>query len=153
MLDELKWMVVWMERHFKDDQSEEVDDIDRWEVFDDIEDANAKYVAISLLETTYTASLVRILKSTDYHEEDDLGGFFEKGETKDTEFKSTLSLDLKTNKKEKYIQEAIIKTIAGFLNTDGGTLLIGVNDDNTPIGIDFEIEKLQWLCFHEIPSL
>ena len=34
------------------------------------------------------------------------------------------------------MERAVIKTIAGFLNTHGGTLIIGVADDGTPSGID-----------------
>jgi predicted HTH transcriptional regulator len=30
---------------------------------------------------------------------------------------------------------AVLKTLAAFLNTDGGTLLVGVSDDGTPVGI------------------
>ena len=33
------------------------------------------------------------------------------------------------------MEDAIVKTVAGFLNTDGGTLLIGVNDRREPIGL------------------
>ncbi len=62
------------------------------------------------------------------------------GESKITEFKQTLSLDVAKQTKESYIELAAIKTIAGFLNTDGGTLLIGVNDDGRITGIEKEIE-------------
>ena len=34
------------------------------------------------------------------------------------------------------MQLAIVKTIAGFLNTRGGTLVVGVRDDGAPTGID-----------------
>ena len=30
----------------------------------------------------------------------------------------------------------MLKTLAGFLNRDGGTLLIGVADDGTPLGVE-----------------
>lgn len=32
-------------------------------------------------------------------------------------------------------EEIIAKTVAGFLNAQGGTLLIGVNDDGHPVGL------------------
>ena len=37
----------------------------------------------------------------------------------------------------------IAKAVAGFLNTDGGTLLIGVNDDGDVVGLvnDFAVVK------------
>ena len=34
------------------------------------------------------------------------------------------------------MEDAIVKTVAGFLNTHGGTLMIGVADDGNPVGID-----------------
>ena len=58
------------------------------------------------------------------------------------EFKQTLSLCLKEQKKMPYIEEAALKTIAAFLNTRGGTLLIGVTDTNDVLGIKDEVDKL-----------
>lgn len=63
------------------------------------------------------------------------------GETKIIEFKQTLSLDIIKNTKEKYIEDGVLKTVCAFMNTDGGTLLVGVNDDGTPVGVDVEIQK------------
>jgi len=60
-------------------------------------------------------------------------------ESKTLEFKQTLSVDIQTKKKEKYIETNCLKTIAGFLNSDGGTLLVGVTDDNRPVGLIDEI--------------
>ena len=42
------------------------------------------------------------------------------------EFKSTARWDIREGKPNKAMEDAVVKTIAGFLNTDGGTLLIGV---------------------------
>jgi hypothetical protein len=64
------------------------------------------------------------------------------GESKTTEFKETLSLDVKKQKKEKYIEESALKTIVAFLNSDGGALLIGVSDDGRIDGVDAEVGKL-----------
>ncbi len=58
------------------------------------------------------------------------------GESYSTEFKSTLRMNLHTRKTDRRIEQAVLKTLAGFLNTDGGTLIIGVADDGTPLGID-----------------
>ena len=62
------------------------------------------------------------------------------GETERTEFKSTLRLNLRDpgRKKDSRMERAVLKTIVAFLNTDGGDLLIGVNDDGKIIGIDEE---------------
>jgi hypothetical protein len=63
-------------------------------------------------------------------------------ESKVLEFKQTLSLDLRTKKKEAHIGVAVLKTIAAFLNSDGGTLLIGVEDNNEIPGIEPELKEL-----------
>ncbi len=72
------------------------------------------------------------------------------GESKNCEFKESLSLDVRQSqsnksyqpKKESYIELAVLKTIAGFLNTDGGELFIGVSDDSKVLGIENELIKL-----------
>jgi len=63
------------------------------------------------------------------------------GESKTIEFKQSLSVDVKTGKKEKYIEKAILKTLVAFLNTNGGVLLVGVSDNKDIVGIQEEIEK------------
>jgi len=64
-----------------------------------------------------------------------------KGETTNSEFKETFSVDVRKGTKEKYIETNALKTIVAFLNTEGGILLIGVNDDSEITGVDLEIEK------------
>ena len=60
------------------------------------------------------------------------------GESDTLEFKSTLRTNLKTGEKDKRMEKAVLKTLTAFLNTEGGTLLIGVTDDGDIIGIDEE---------------
>ena len=61
----------------------------------------------------------------------------ERGESKTVEFKSTLRWNLKENRKDdENITHAVLKTIAAFLNTEGGDLLIGVADDGAVVGIE-----------------
>lgn len=59
----------------------------------------------------------------------------EQGESEKTEFKSTLRMNLYTTKKDPAIENAVLKTIAAFLNTKGGVLFIGVDDHGQPVGI------------------
>lgn len=58
------------------------------------------------------------------------------GESGTVEFKSTLRMNLHINAKDKKMENSVIKTLAGFLNRDGGTLLIGIADDGSPLGIE-----------------
>lgn len=63
------------------------------------------------------------------------------GESKTVEFKESISLDIKTGKKAKYLRDVILKTISAFLNTEGGTLLVGVKDNGFITGVDNEIKS------------
>ena len=60
----------------------------------------------------------------------------EGGESAVVEFKSTARRNLHTEASDAAITWAVVKTVAAFMNTDGGTLLIGVNDHGDPIGIE-----------------
>ena len=59
-------------------------------------------------------------------------------ESKTLEFKSTLRWNLKENRKDPAVTNAVIKTIAAFLNTEGGDVLIGVSDDRSVLGIEMD---------------
>ena len=56
-------------------------------------------------------------------------------ENKVIEFKETFFVNNRTTKKDPVIIHAALKAICGFLNTTGGTLLIGVKDNQTINGI------------------
>lgn len=58
------------------------------------------------------------------------------GESEAVEFKSTLRTNLHTGQRDLRMELAVLKTLAGFLNTDGGTLIVGVADDGVPTGIN-----------------
>ena len=60
------------------------------------------------------------------------------------------------------IEDAITKTIAGFLNCDGGTLLIGIGPDREPLGLAHDYPHVRpqngdgfvnWLTTHLINAL
>ncbi len=60
-----------------------------------------------------------------------------RGESKTLEFKSTLRSNLKEDRRDDAgVTHAVLKTIAAFLNTEGGDLLIGVADDGSIVGIE-----------------
>lgn len=57
------------------------------------------------------------------------------GESGAVEFKSTLRINLHTGQPDEKIQLSALKTIAGFLNAKGGTLIIGVADEGQVLGL------------------
>ncbi len=71
-------------------------------------------------------------------EEFDLEGLIDIGESELVEFKSTLRVNLHTGEPDKRMELAVLRTIAGFLNTTGGTLVVGLSDDGTPVGLEVD---------------
>jgi len=78
------------------------------------------------------------------------------------EFKSTARWDLREDQPSAAMEDAIVKTVAAFLNTDGGTLLIGIGPDRTVVGLDKDYERVKpkngdgfvnWLTTHLITAL
>ncbi len=65
------------------------------------------------------------------------------GESSTLEFKSTFRWDIKQSKFNKQLVFVILKTIAGFMNNSGGTLLIGVDDDGKIIGLEKDYQNLK----------
>jgi len=64
------------------------------------------------------------------------------GEGEKVEFKSTLRFDLRANAVNKKLEYVIAKTIAAFLNSEGGDLLIGVDDNQNALGLEKDFETL-----------
>ena len=60
----------------------------------------------------------------------------DKGEGMLVEFKTTLRVNLHTGQPDPKMEHAVLKTLAAFLNSSGGTLFIGVNDNSEVVGLD-----------------
>jgi len=58
------------------------------------------------------------------------------------EFKSSFRFDYKQLKVNKALESVITKTLAGFMNTMGGSLLIGVADDGSVLGLENDYNTL-----------
>ena len=58
------------------------------------------------------------------------------GESESVEFKSTMRINMHTEQKDPRMELAVLKTMAAFLNSNGGTLIVGVADDGSPVGIE-----------------
>ena len=71
------------------------------------------------------------------------------GENDIVEFKTSLRWNMEKQNKDKLIEHAALKTIAAFLNTKGGTLLIGVTDERQIVGIGQDrFENFDKLLLH-----
>ena len=80
---------------------------------------------------------------------DDASSLILGGESASVEFKPAIWFDFSrakndsgyvANKSASRVRDKIIRTVAGFLNADGGTLFIGVSDDGDSYGIQKDVE-------------
>lgn len=65
------------------------------------------------------------------------------GESESVEFKQSLRWDFTLERVNKGLGLTVVKTVAGFLNGEGGTLLIGVSDAGTIEGIEKDYSTLK----------
>ncbi|MFX0133713.1 MAG: helix-turn-helix domain-containing protein [Candidatus Hodarchaeota archaeon] len=66
----------------------------------------------------------------------------ENGESETIEFKSTFKYDINKNRPNKELTHLISITICAFLNSRGGTLFIGIEDNKDIIGLDYDLKKV-----------
>ena len=71
------------------------------------------------------------------NESDKILSLIRKGESKTLEFKSTLRKSIeKEGIPDSVIEKATLKNLAGFMNSKGGILLVGVNDNGKILGLE-----------------
>lgn len=64
------------------------------------------------------------------------------GENEHVERKSTFRWDVNARAVNRALERAALKTVAAFMNSEGGHLLLGVADDGTPLGLEHDIATL-----------
>lgn len=64
------------------------------------------------------------------------------GESQTVEYKSSARVNTRTGERDERMEHVIVKTVCGFLNAEGGTLLIGVDDDAQVLGLDDDFVTL-----------
>lgn len=79
--------------------------------------------------------------------------YLNQGEGNKIEFKSTVRTNLKTGKTGKEIELAWLKTVVAFLNSEGGVLLIGVDDNGKIVGIEADNFENEDKCQLHIKNL
>jgi len=92
------------------------------------EDKKRKPLAVSHLKTANSDTIQDLLKQN---------------ESRYLEFKSSMRWDYRQNKENADLESIIIKTIAAFGNSDGGNLIIGVDDDKNILGLEKDFSTLK----------
>jgi hypothetical protein len=75
--------------------------------------------------------------------DDDVRGTIARGESATLEFKSTFRWDLRERRINRSLETVVLKTLAGYMNGKGGTLLIGVADNGSIVGLESEYSALK----------
>jgi hypothetical protein len=111
------------------------------------------FAALNILKPLYEACLDRMEGFVADNEmlrpktpEETIRELVKLGESLSLEFKSTARWNVKEGKADKAMEHVIVKTVAAFLNTQGGDLLIGIQDDGSIFGI--EADQQLWKQDH-----
>ena len=93
-------------------------------------------------EVLYAEILKRIEPSEAPAQIDPIHEMILEGEGQLVEFKSTLRYDTRTGEVNKKLEHVVAKTVAAFMNSDGGSLFIGVDDHGNAIGLELDCGTL-----------
>lgn len=99
--------------------------------------------AFSFLNKTEIDQLAQYVKLAFEHAVSVVRNLIAQGESDRVEFKASMRWDYRTDAPNKGLQESVTRSIAGMLNSDGGTLLIGVADDGTILGVEKDLKALR----------
>ncbi len=111
--------------------------------------SNELFVLKNITEPAYNLSLIEQMQDNKRDdspvvcEKRTIKDIIKNGENQCTEFKSSLLWDNKKKAPNKDILHAIMKTITGFMNTQGGSLLIGVDDKKEIVGLENDIKNMK----------
>ncbi len=72
-----------------------------------------------------------------------LADLIAQGENERVEFKSSIRWDFTLKAANKGLQMSIARAICGMLNSKGGILIVGVDDDRSVIGIESDLKALE----------
>jgi hypothetical protein len=93
---------------------------------------------------------IQSFDTPDGPEETSLESLIEKGENYRIEFKETLLYDVYQDQANKELKKEAVKEIASFANAEGGTLVIGVDDDKEIKGLERDLKLMEDLDDFEV---
>ena len=100
------------------------------------------FIIIVLLLAIFLAlRYMRILDT--YKNTNDIKSLIKRGENTHLEFKSTLRYDIVNEKVNKDLEAVIMKSIAAFNNTEGGRLIIGIENSGEIRGLESDYSTLK----------
>lgn len=108
--------------------------------------ALAEYTRFEILEFLalglFQLTVIVFVFTRSIKEENDIREIIRSGEGEKLEFKTSLRWDSKRNQVNKELEKAVMKTVAAFLNSEGGHLVLGVDDKGGPVGLESDFASL-----------
>lgn len=89
----------------------------------------------ALLYSALYKSALRIRQLSGELEKDVLA-LIAHGEGETIEFKATFKWDVRESRASRLVEDAALKSLAGFMNSEGGTLIVGVSDRGEVTGLE-----------------
>ena len=106
----------------------------------------ARYIRFEVVEFSLLGLsqlvLIILIFTRSMNEEGDINDMLKSGEHEKLEFKTSLRWDVKHNQVNRELERTVMKTITAFLNSEGGNLLIGVDDRGKPVGLENDLASL-----------
>lgn len=116
----------------------------KWEHMDYFEFLRARRIRIAAVVRSGFEHLrtgaVHETKASDSESLPTVSDLLRQMETQRVEFKKSARISLDNDAPEKVINEGIVKTVAAFLNSAGGTLGIGITDDGDILGLQPDLD-------------
>lgn len=97
-------------------------------------EAFRKYLRSSLLTSQISRPEQNIIDQA-------ISDLISQDEGPELEFKSSLRWDIKKQEIVDYLEHPVLKTLAAFLNTHGGTLIIGLGDEGEVLGLEKDYQS------------
>ncbi len=108
--------------------------------------AFSSYISFTVLEFVglgiFQIVLIAVVATRSVFEEQDIKEILNSNEHEKLEFKTTLRWDVNRERVNKDLEQGVMKTITAFLNSAGGTLVIGVDDQRQVYGLEADMTSL-----------
>ena len=104
---------------------------------------SARLVPVLLASVLSTLLVLVVAEGFVHRTEPSATQLIEAGESARVEFKSTARFSFRTGQRDDRIEAAVARSVAAFLNADGGALLVGVDDSGNVLGLDADLALMK----------
>lgn len=106
----------------------------------------SKYILFEVVEFSllglFQLGLIAFVLAKSVAEDDDFNQIIKSGEHEKLEFKTSLRWDARLSQVNRDLERAVMKTVAAFLNSEGGRLVIGLDNKGQATGLEADLSSL-----------